>query len=303
MTKTLVLLNPHAGTADRAEAAELWAAERGHELIRTEGPDDARRRARDAAAAGRSIVSAGGDGTFHVIADGALSADGPPPRLGLIPLGTGNDLARSLGLPDALEDALEVIDADHALAQDVLIVEHEGRRHSCVNVASAGFSGQLAAEMTPELKSYLGPLAYLWGGLSLGGELRPFTIDIELDEQRFRQENILNVVIANGRYAAGGFDLAPEALLDDGLFELVIVPFSEEWAARAELGVRLLASDYTQSPGVQTFRGRRLRLGSEPAMALNLDGEPIGEGPMQVTVAPGAIEVLQPHQVQGLQAG
>lgn len=295
----LILANPESGSAGGSRAGlEAWAEERDHTLVWTASSEQATTMAQAAAATGQGVIAAGGDGTFQAVAQAALRGSDSPPLVGLIPLGTGNDLARSLGFTLELEHALGAIDAGHELHMDVLAVEEpSGASPWCFNLASGGLSGRLAEALEPEVKERLGPLAYLWGGLLQRDTITPFAVELEVDGERWREERLLNVMVANGKFAAGGRKLAPPAELDDGLADVVLIPFEERILDHLELGTSWLFGETTEARGVTHLQGKSIRVRPDPPFAISLDGEAAGEGELRLEVRPGALRVLCPPRV------
>lgn len=287
----LVLFNANAGTADQGETLRAWAALRAHELIETESAAQSRDLARGAARAGRTVIAAGGDGTIHSVVNGLLSAEAErPPTLGIFPLGTGNDLARSLGLPAEPEAVLKLFDQGYAHPLDAFRATLGERIRYGANVASLGLGGQLAQAVTSELKQRWGPLAYVLTGVSEAAGAEAFPLRLKVDGREL-EEQALGVLVANGRYAAGGFQVAPHAKIDDGLLEVIVVK-PEGFVDRAVVAALLIAGDYTSSDSVLSLRARRVEITPPPGLSFNLDGECEGGGACLIEVLPGALRVL-----------
>lgn len=288
----LALLNPQAGSAGHADALQAWVEARGHELVETRSAEESHDLARAAAARGQVVLAAGGDGTIHAVVNGLLAAGAERPRLGVIPLGTGNDLARSLGLPEDPAAALDVIDAGHIQPIDAFRATLAGRVRYGANVASLGLGGQLARSVTSESKQRWGPLAYVLSGVNEAAHAEFFPLGLVLDG-RALEERALGVLVANGRYAAGGFDVAPQAKIDDGLLEVIVVK-PEGFVDRAWVAALLVAGDYTHSDSVLALRARRIEISPPPGLSLNLDGETEGEGNCLIEILPAALGVFVP---------
>lgn len=295
----IILLNTNAGSAAQAEPVRAWAADRGHSLRETESAAEARSLAKASAQAGEVVVAAGGDGTIHVVAQGVLDAatEGSlerRPVLGVVPLGTGNDLARSLNLPTEIEEVLALLERGRTRPIDALrLLEPVGdaRTGWCLNVASGGFSGLLNQAVTDELKERWGALAYALASLTCAAEAKPFGLVLDLDGERLAFDDALNVVLANGRYAGGGFQVAPEARLDDALAEVLVIR-NGTWLERAGLGASLLSGDYTDAEVVSTHRAREIQLSLEAPIGFSIDGELSDLRSLTVEVVPALLETF-----------
>jgi YegS/Rv2252/BmrU family lipid kinase len=223
----VLILNPAAGGAP--EADEVLTAVRAQgsdvELRVTRDAGDACEFARDAAGSGaKALWVAGGDGTLHEVVLGLRDAgSGPLPTVYPIPLGTGNDLVRSLGIPQAWDDAVEALGAPGArtVDLDVMEVDVDGESQVAINAVIVGNGGRIGEVLDSEGKAWWGPLAYLRSAVEVAFELEPVPAVLRVDDGPERKERILNVVAANGLYAGGGIPIAPGARIDDGELELV----------------------------------------------------------------------------------
>jgi diacylglycerol kinase (ATP) len=292
--RALVLVNPSAGSSDAAP--RLLAAAKGLDEIEfrdLDAPGAARRLAAGASAEGFDrVVAAGGDGTVHEVVLGLMEG-APGASLGVIPLGTGNDLARSLGIPLDPLAALDVIRKGGDAAIDLVRVEAPGARSWCVNVAAGGFSGQVDEVLTEELKAAWGPLAYLRGAITVLPDLTGYATTIAYDDGAFEAVEALNVIVANGRTCAGGLQVAPCAELADGLLDVVVVRHGS-LLDLASVGAALLRGEYLGHPAVGHRRARRVRVTSRPGMWFNVDGELLTKEPVDFAVVPGALRVVVP---------
>jgi lipid kinase YegS len=237
---------------------------------------DAGRFARQAAEAGFGVVVAGGgDGTVNEVVGGlvegteAAAADSLP-SLGILPLGTANDLARACRIPFDPSAALRLAVSGPAATVDV------GRANGrCfLNVATGGFGAQVTVGTPEELKKILGRAAYLLTGLTRFSSIRPARG--RMSAPRFAWEGaFLVLAVGNGRQAGGGYEICPEALLNDGLLDVRLLPQLPSEEAPHVLGVLLRDGlDAVQ----RTLVGARvpwLGIEAEEPLQINLDGEPI----------------------------
>ena len=274
-TAFLLLANAGAGSADRAavETARAALASGGAdvELVSTAGPDELDR-VLDRVD-GRRLVVAGGDGSLHLVVQrlhqrGELRDAG----LALVPLGTGNDLARSLGIPLEPEAAGELARSGRPYALD-LVVDDTGS--TVVNAVHVGIGAQ-AARAAAGLKPRMGPAAYPVGAVVAGVRAQGWRLRVEVDGRVITRgrRRVLMVGVGNGPGIGGGTPLAPHARPDDGLLD-VVVSLATSPLARARFGVALRSGQHLSSPHVRSARGRAVTVTGGPA-PVNADGE-LGE--------------------------
>lgn len=298
---TLVLFNPEAGGCDdvgacREELARIPDAE-------VDVPDSAdalRDRARRAIEEGRErLVVAGGDGTVHGVVQTLAAAEGELPVLGVLPLGTANDLARSLGVPLDLTDAVEWIAAAPVRPIDLVeMANPDGLVTWYINVATGGFGGRVTDRVDREEKSHWGSLAYLRSALEELGDLPRYRTRLELADGRVDERELINLVVANGRYSGGGIAVAPRARLDDGRVEVVGIP-PLGLGQLAKLASAALAGDLQDRDEVLTLRTERVAVRAEPPMRFRCDGERASPTPVTFFVVPGALRVIAGGEAEG----
>lgn len=289
--KTCVVLNPKAGSVQDVDAlvARLRRIRKA-EVCLTSRRGSAVRLTRTALRKGcKLIVAAGGDGTLNEIVN-ALGEKNAGVRVGLIPLGTGNDFARTLGLPTEVEAALDLLRAGKTRMIDLVRVTSDRVRYF-VNVSAGGFSGLVDEKLTPKMKRTWGPLAYLRGAAAALPELRAYRTMLSLDNKESLKLSLYNVVIANGRYVAGGRLIAPEASVDDGLLDIVLI--QERSAPElALLAAQVAFGKHLSSEAIVFRRAVRVTVNSRPGMRFNVDGELVGKGPAVFEVLPSALQFV-----------
>lgn len=278
MHPTLVIANPHAGSAEEGERIARFATERlGWGWRWTRSAKDTIRAARQAAERGvERIVAAGGDGTVHLVVQGILATD-ERPVLAVLPIGTGNDLVRTLGFdldPDVVLDELargtEVRAIDLARAR-------VGRHHRIlINGSAAGFSGEVDRALSEEEKARWGSWAYMRGALEVIGDLPCYRLRARVDGKALPSVDCIGLTVTNGRTCGGGMQVAPRADLEDGLLDLLIVESASKLAL-AGVAAQLRTGRILENRHVRHFAGSIIELRSDPPMPINVDGELLGD--------------------------
>ncbi len=289
---TCIIANPHAGSADAAAAVQGRVAER-EGVVWWESPNRAACEAlvhRAVEAGAEQVAAAGGDGTIHSVVN-AIQATGADMRLGVLPLGTGNDLANTLAIPPDPDAAFDVLMAGQERVIDLFRMETADQVRYGINAAAGGFSGQVDEALTSEVKATWGPLAYLLGAAQVLPDLEEYETYITFDAAPRQCLQALNIVVANGRTAAGGRPVAPVANPCDGLLDVVVVKGGTV-PELAEVGARLVAGNYLDSPLVVHRRVRQVAVTSDPVMWFNVDGELITKDPVTIRVLPQGQRVV-----------
>jgi diacylglycerol kinase (ATP) len=215
-------------------------------------------------------------------------------------LGTGNDLARTLALAT---DPVEVFDQllhGETRHLDLIHVTGPDISRYALNVAAGGFSGQVNELMSSEMKATWGPLAYLRSALAVLPDLTNYRVEIAYDDEPPQVVDALNVIIANGRTAAGGVLVAPTANPEDGLLDVVIVhdaPIRQLIATAATL---LLDGNYLKHEYVTHRQATTVRIDSTPSMWFNTDGELLTNASLTFTVRAGALPVVVGPEYQAI---
>lgn len=293
--ETIIICNPGAGgVSDASSLAKQFARIPGATVLLTTSSGGATELARGAAQNGAElIIAAGGDGTLNEVINGVAEFTGRV-RLGLIPLGTGNDFARALDLPANADAAIDIILTGTTQPLDLVRVTSDQVRYF-LNVSAAGFSCTVSEKMTPEMKQNWGPLAYLRGAASALADLKAYRTELVLDDQERRTLSTYNVVIANGRYVAGGIPVAPQALLDDGLLDIVVIPELSA-ADLAVLAAQVLVGKHLDNEKLFFCRASKVSIHSEPGMWFNVDGETVGNEPAVFEIIPRAVNFIVPSE-------
>jgi len=160
-----------------------------------------------------------------------------------------------------------------------------------VNVSSGGFSGVVDEKLTPEMKRTWGPLAYLRSAAAAFSELRGYATRVALDDAEAHDLDLYNVVIANGRYVAGGIPIAPEADITDRLLDIVLI-LERGPADLAILAAQILVGKHLTSDAIMFRRAKKISITSRPGMWFNVDGELIGNEPATFELLPAALRCV-----------
>lgn len=287
----VVLLNPRSGGEewDAAAVGDVLSPLGDLEVTVTTGPEHARREAERATARGVDLVIAGGgDGTVNHVINGIADGGGRA-CLGVLPLGTANDFARSLGLPLDPGEAADTILAGVRRRIDLVSVAAP-RRQLFVNVAAGGLGPPDEGE--DAAKSALGRLAYFLDAVGEMSGKAPHDITMDWDGGRVEGE-VLAAVVANGRLSGGNVPVAPQALFDDGLVDVILIP-AVGLGRLTALAPRILTGQHLRSDDIVVRRTREVRIRSRPPMRFRLDGEDAGEGYFRARALPSALEVAAP---------
>lgn len=280
-------MNPGAGSSERREFLDAIPGV-CHEIADAGAGED---KARSVVQNGmKRVIAAGGDGTISEVMRGIIASD-QRATLGIFPMGTGNDLARTLAIPEDPDEILACLEAGRMTTIDAIRVSTASESTIGINACAGGFSGQVDEQMTPEMKSTWGPLAYLLGAASTVPELKQFETTIEWEDGTKERVEAVNIIVANGRTVGGGKRVAPYANPEDGLLDVVIVKVASV-PRLAQVAARLLAGNYIEDELVTWRQTSRLRVSSTPGMWFNVDGDLFTNEPVTFEVIPKAIDVI-----------
>jgi YegS/Rv2252/BmrU family lipid kinase len=288
-----LLVNPSAGGGRAHRAApgvQLRLRELGLEVRRVDTRDlaHARALALEAARAGEVVAVLSGDGTIGAVADALREI--PDAVLGVLPGGRGNDLARVLAIPQDPLAACITIARGVERAMDV--GEVNGR--AFVGIASVGFDSD-ANRIANEAPSRLGNLVYVYGALRALIAWRPARFEIELDPPGERiAVTAYTVGACNSKAYGGGMRAAPDALLDDGLLDVIALENVSKLAFVTRILPKVFSGRHISEPGVRVWRAREISVSADRPFAMYADGDPIGELPLRVRALAGAVQVLTP---------
>ena len=260
---------------------------------------DAERYVAEAIADGVDVVIAGGgDGTLSEVATTLAHRDESAealPALALLPLGTANDFASACGIPADPEAALRLVRDGAAVPMDLLKLDANGQAHWAANLASGGFGTEVTTETHEGLKKLLGGLAYVVTGLSKLGRIEPQRARLRGPGFAWEGEFIA-LGIGNGRQAGGGQALCPDALIDDGLLDVTVVP-PLQGELLATVGTALAAGKDAALDGVAVRRQLswiEIEAPQTLTLNLNLDGEPVQAMAFRIQCMPKRLRMHLP---------
>ena len=296
---TCVILNPAARDGKSDQVIEIVGSSAA--IWTTKDKGDGTTMARRAVAEGfGTVIAAGGDGTLNEVVNG-LAAASQGVVCGILPLGTGNDFARTIGMPLEPDLAWKAILERRLQKVDVVALERERSERWFINMAVGGAIDQIHDKLTDDIKERWGPFAYLRAGAeamsTLLAEMGPHRVELRLDDGDPIQLDAWSVAVANGRTVGGGIPVAPLAEVSDGLLDVVVVRGVRgvemaKIAALVMMGKHL--GDGTEVDDATTFfrRARSIEVSAVPTMPFTTDGE-VSRGDVSFfTAHPGALEMI-----------
>ncbi len=296
-----ILVSPLADRLPRdpvGRAARLMESV-GHEVqvARPDSRAGCHRLARTAADAGVDVVvAAGGDGTASLVASVVARTQ---TALALLPLGTGNDFARTLGMNLRLDLAVADILTGIQQTIDLGVIENTG--DTFVNICGLGFDAAVAERVNRREGMARGTLAYLGAVVGELRRFRPVSVRVTADDETFEGEAML-VAVANARCYGGGMWICPGAMLDDGLLDVCIVKPLSRLRFLANLP-RVFRGTHLSHPAVRLFRGRRVAVESDQPVPVMADGDLWGQTPVTFALRHEALKVVTPAGCCALSAG
>lgn len=277
--------------ARRAAAAGL----EGDALL-SERPGHLTELARAAAASAELLVVVGGDGSVHEVANGLAGLASPPP-VAVVPRGTGWDFVRSFGIPRDVERAAQVALAGETRTIDLGRATYrawDGSEGTAMfaNVASAGLSGAIAQRANKTTKALGGKGSYLWATFAVFARWSAEPVRLAVDGER-REARLFDVVVANGRFFGGGMQICPEAVSDDGLFDVLTIGDVTK-RDLVQTMPKIYRGTHLPHPKAELLRGRTVTVDADLPLPVQLDGEQPGTTPVRFEVAPGALRLRVP---------
>ncbi|HYR89770.1 MAG TPA: diacylglycerol kinase family protein [Terriglobia bacterium] len=304
MARTVAILNPESA---RGRTKETWARVRTQlpgtiETLETRAPGHGIELTANAIKSGATtIIAVGGDGTINEVVNGFFENErliSNEATLGIIPRGTGSDFWRMLNLPPDERSAAAVIHTGAPRLIDIMRVRYtrmdgtSALRYS-VNVTSFGMGGLVAARANRSSKPLGGNIAFLFATIRTAQAFAGNSVTLRLDDSTTVEAKITNVAVGNGQYHGAGMWICPGASVEDGMVDLTVIHYLSLWELVKGLPVLYNGGIYSH-PRVESYRAKRVQADSRDTTLIEIDGEPLGRLPIEVSILPQAIRVLMP---------
>jgi len=304
MTRTVAILNPESA---RGRTAETWARVRMQlpgkiETLQTRAPGHGIELTANAIRSGATtIIAVGGDGTINEVVNGFFENErliSNEVTLGIVPRGTGSDFWRILNLPPDERTAASVIHSGAPRLIDIMKVRYtrmdgtSALRYS-VNITSFGMGGLVAARANRSRKPLGGRIAFLIATIRTALAFPGNSVTLSLDNSKTVEAKITNVAVGNGQYHGAGMWICPGASIEDGMLDLTVIKYLSLWELVRGLPVLYNGGIYTHSK-VESYRVKHVQADSLETTLIEIDGEPLGRLPIEVSILPGAIRILMP---------
>ena len=294
--KSRIILHGKQGANQELRDAVAAVREEGHDIdvrVTWEAGDSGLFAAEAAKAGIDTVIAGGGDGTVNEVLNGLASVEGNASALGVIPLGTANDFARSAGIPLQLEAALRVaVETEPA----VVDVGRSGQR-AFMNVATGGFGTEVTVNTDPKLKRMLGGAAYLITGMGRFSELEPVEVQLKGPDLNWKGK-ILVLAVGNARQAGGGHILCPDAVLDDGLLDVGILPDVPEDQHAKAIGALMTKGLQAVQEAAVYWRVPWVEVDAPKGLYVNLDGEPTHATHHRFDIEPKRLKLHLPESTE-----
>ncbi len=231
------------------------------------------------------VIVGGGDGTLNAAVDGIVDTQLP---LGILPLGTANDLARTLAIPEALDEACQVI--ANGKQQRIDLGWVNGKHF--FNVASLGLSVQITKQLTKEIKQRWGVLAYAVTAIRVVGRSRPFLAEIRSNGESIKVKTV-QIAVGNGQYYGGGMKIAEDAAINDQRLDLYSLEIERAWEIIPLLPA-MKQGQQADLPGVRTLQSQEIEVYTNKRRPINTDGEITTYTPAKFRLIPQALSIFVP---------
>lgn len=251
------------------------------------------------------VVAVGGDGTISEVASGFFDEKGKPlkslkqaPALGILPAGSGSDYAKTLGIPRSSAIALQILQTQQTKPVDAGLIDFVGTdgrqtKRIFINIADVGIGGEVVDILDRQGKGLGAFLSYQLATLRGLIGYQNKHLRITLDKTQKFEGTYNGVIVANGQYFGSGMKIAPNAICDDGLFDVVMLGEMSKVEMVAKMP-KLRTGTHIFEKNITVHRAKHVRIESDSKALLDLDGEMPGECPAEFTILPSALKVVVP---------
>ena len=290
--RALLLVNPQARQGEAARSQVIQQLQQqGFELVEESGEDPQRfpDLIRHYHQEINLVIIGGGDGSVNAAVPGLLDTNLP---LGILPLGTANNLARTLKIPPSVSETCHIIAEGQVQRIDLGWVNG----HYFLNIASLGLSAEINQRVTKHLKRRWGVLAYMATGLQVIWQVRPFGVEIQWNNQSI-QVKTLQITVANGRYYGSGLVIADDATIDDERLDFHSLEIQHWWEILPLIPSAMRGKSVI-GRGVRTIEAKEFNLYTKTPYPINTDGERTTKTPAQFRVLPHRLSVFMPSSIK-----
>ena len=308
--KITFIINPQAGNG---LVKKEWAKIRPRAKNRlgnfseyqTRGPGDASILTKKAITSGSDlIVSVGGDGTLNEVINGFVNQDlsiNKDALLGIVPCGTGCDFIKNILLPKSVDNLLDLMAARQTRLIDlgrIELMDHSGQKTTRFfhNVTSFGLGGEVDERVNNTTKFFGGFISFIWATIVSVLCYEKKRISLYLDDQPGQDFNTWNIAVANGQYHGGGMWIAPQAVIDDGWFDITVLGDFSLLEVFMNLS-KLYKGTHLKLKKVKTFRAKKISAHSNQKVLLDVDGEQPGTLPITIEMVHNAIHIISPPNI------
>ena len=251
----------------------------------------------------RRIIVIGGDGTLHETVNGLFIQQEVPPAevlLAVIAVGTGNDWVRTMGIPRHYREAIRALVDEHCFLQDVGVVTYEEAHYRqtryMANMAGAGFDSAVTKRVNHlRQKRRLGRWSYSWCVVRAFFGYKSTGVKVWVDDVPVYNNLLFSVAMGIGKFNGGGIQQLPDAVADDGMLDITLIRPIHFWHVLFRLHY-LFNGDIYKIGHVIKARGERIRIESTPELVVEVDGELLGQTPLDFSVLPKAIRTVVSKQ-------
>ncbi len=246
----------------------------------------------------RKLVSVGGDGTLNEIVNAILRQNFVEPSeiaVGSIGTGRGNDWRKTIGIPEDYNEAVNILKKEKYIFQDVgkvrYIQKGKEKERFFINVAGMGFDAEVTYKANKKRGRFATSLSYSMNLLKTLFSYRPTNVQIIADEKIVFENMALTLNVGICKYSGGGMMFTPNAVYDDGLFDLTVVEDVSIFVILKNLR-KIYNGSFIKNPSVKTFRARTIKIFSQEKLYLEVDGESLGHAPFHFEILPQTLKVI-----------